>query len=74
MSDPSHELEPEHVEIYEDLSYIEHPMRVMDRREQVLKNKVIPLVLVVWKNHSIEEATWEMEDEIREKYPFLFLS
>ena len=28
--------------------------------------------MVIWKNHSIEEATWEREDEIREKYPDLF--
>ena len=27
---------------------------------------------VLWQNHSIEEATWEREDDIKNKYPHLF--
>ena len=27
---------------------------------------------VLWRNHSEEEATWEMESEMRIKYPHLF--
>ena len=29
---------------------------------------------VLWKNHRIEEATWEVEEEIQKKYPILFLN
>ena len=38
----------------------------------VLRNKIIRLVKVVWQHHGVEEATWEPELEIREKYPHLF--
>ena len=72
ISDPSHILSQEPIEVREDLSYEEKPIKIMDRREKILRNKVIPLVKVLWKNHKIEEATWEREDDMRAQYPELF--
>ena len=37
-----------------------------------LRSKNIASVKVKWKGHSIEEATWELEDKMREEYPHLF--
>ena len=34
-------------------------------------NKQNPLVKVLWKYHGMEEATWELEDEMQRKYPDL---
>ena len=56
------------------MTYIEHPVQILDKKDQVLRNKTIPLVKVLWRSHSIEEATWEREDEIKEEYPHLFNS
>ncbi|KAL5564201.1 hypothetical protein UlMin_027365 [Ulmus minor] len=72
VQDPSHVLEHEPIEVHEDLPYEEKPVQILDRKEKTLRNKVIPLVKVLWRNHKIEEATWEREDEMREKYPNLF--
>ena len=47
-------------------------MQIVDRREQILQNKVIPLVKVLWGNHEIKEATWELEAQMRSQYPQLF--
>ena len=47
-------------------------MRILDRRIKELRNKQIPLIKVLWMNHDIEEATWEVEEEFRKKYPELF--
>ncbi|KAL5581770.1 hypothetical protein UlMin_014212 [Ulmus minor] len=58
--------------IREDLTYKEQPMQILDRKDKALRNKVIPLVKVLWRNHKVEEATWEREDEMRAKYPHLF--
>ena len=33
---------------------------------------MIPLVKVLWHNQHKEEATWEREDEMRMRYPYLF--
>ena len=71
--DPSHVLDWTDLEVDEDASYEERPVRVLDRRDQVLRGKTIPLVKVLWKHHGVEEATWERELEVREKYPDLFI-
>ena len=44
-------------------------MQIVDRREQILRNKVIPLVKVLWGNHGIKEATWESEAQMRSVTP-----
>ncbi|GMP87827.1 hypothetical protein CsSME_00040045 [Camellia sinensis var. sinensis] len=55
--DPSHVLDWTDLEVGEDISYEERPVRVLDRRDQVLRGKTIPLVKVLWKHHQVEEAT-----------------
>ena len=57
VSDLSHVLNQEPIEVHEDLTYEKKPVKIMDREEKLLKNKVIPLVKVLWRNHKIEEAT-----------------
>lgn len=46
--------------------------RFLDKKEKELKNKKTSLVKIIWRNHAIEEATWENEDEMGEKYLELF--
>ncbi|GMQ05165.1 hypothetical protein CsSME_00050298 [Camellia sinensis var. sinensis] len=62
--DPSHELDWTDLEVDEDASYTERPVEVLDRRDQVLQSKTIPLVKVLWKHHRVEEATWKRELEV----------
>ncbi|XP_028800610.1 uncharacterized protein LOC114755880 [Neltuma alba] len=56
-----HHLNPAHVKV--------EPERIIDKNVKQLRNKQILLVKVVWKGLSPEEATWEMEAEIKENYP-----
>ena len=72
ISDPSHLLSYEPLELNRDLTYEEQPVQVLDRKEKELRNKKIPLVKVLWRNFTVEEATWEREDEMRIKYPEIF--
>ncbi|KAL8099609.1 hypothetical protein AgCh_032029 [Apium graveolens] len=58
--------------IREDLSCEEEDEAILAREERVLRKNTIPFVKVLWKNHSEREATWELEESIREKYPHLF--
>ena len=55
-----------------DLSYEEQPVQILGREEKELRNKTIPLGKVLWRNHLVEEATWEWEDQMRSQYPHLF--
>ncbi|KAI5338648.1 hypothetical protein L3X38_017919 [Prunus dulcis] len=72
ISDPSHVLEEQPIELQEDLTYVEQPVQILDRKMQVLRSREIPLVKVLWRSHTVEEATWEPEDQMREQYPYLF--
>ena len=70
--DPRHVINHYPLDVNEDLSCVETQIEIVDHRDKILRNKVIPLVQVVWRNHSWKESTWEREDEILERYPFLF--
>ncbi|TYK00876.1 Chromo domain-containing protein [Cucumis melo var. makuwa] len=58
------------IELKEDLSYDEEPVQILDGKEQVLRNKTIPLIKVLWRHHSVEEATWEPEDQMKKIYRY----
>ena len=72
IPDPSHVLKEQPVEIQENLTYKEEPVQILDRRKQVLRNKTIPLVKVLWRSHTVEEATWEHEEQMKRHYSHLF--
>ncbi|XP_074267275.1 uncharacterized protein LOC141590597 [Silene latifolia] len=72
LSDPSHVLSPEVIEVDEQLSYLETPKEILDRKVRKTRNSEIALVKVLWSNHNVEEATWETEASMRENYPHLF--
>ncbi|XP_057526581.1 uncharacterized protein LOC130805813 [Amaranthus tricolor] len=74
VHDPSHVLAHEPLLIEESLVYEERPIRILDTRVKELRNSRIPLVKVLWSNHGVEEATWEKEIDMRERYPNLFES
>ncbi|XP_074373545.1 uncharacterized protein LOC141713879 [Apium graveolens] len=70
--DNRHVLKYEPIEVKSNLTYEEQPVEIIDRKVQELKKKNTPLVKVLWQNHATKEATWELDSEMRNKYPFLF--
>ena len=71
-SNPSHVVSSETIELRPDLIYEEEPMEILAREVKEMRNKRIPLVKVLWRNHKNEEATWESEDTMWQQYPQLF--
>ena len=59
VPDSSHVIQSEPLEVSQDMSYVEEPVAIIDRHDKTLRNKVIPLVKVLWRNHAVEEGTWE---------------
>ncbi|XP_074278053.1 uncharacterized protein LOC141601657 [Silene latifolia] len=72
VSDPSHVLEIENIELDEQLTYEEFPKEILDTKVRKTRNGEVSLVKVLWSNHEVEEATWETEASMREKYPHIF--
>ena len=73
VSDPSHVLSYEELELDEDLSYEEKPVQILDRKEKVIRTKTIALVKVLWRNSKSEEAIWELDSDLRDRFPELFV-
>ncbi|KAJ8771338.1 hypothetical protein K2173_026515 [Erythroxylum novogranatense] len=71
-SNPSHVIQVSDIQLRDDLSYEEIPVAILDTKDKVLRNKTVQLVKVLWRNHAVEEATWEPRDAMKEKYPSLF--
>jgi hypothetical protein len=72
IPDPTHVIEPDEVQVRDNLSYKAQPVRIEDRKIKQLRRKEIPLVKVIWEGLTSENATWETEEQMRKDYPQLF--
>ena len=62
----------DNIEVKDDLTYEEYPIKILDEQLRTTRSKVIKLCKVQWSNHTEKEATWEREDDLREEFPNLF--
>ena len=72
LHDPSHVLSYESLDVDPKLNYEERPIKILDRKDKVLRNKIVLLVKVLWHNQVVEGTIWETEDDMRKRYPKLF--
>ncbi|GKA46465.1 putative reverse transcriptase domain-containing protein [Tanacetum coccineum] len=56
------------------LHMIEEPVEIVNREVKRLKQSWIPIVKVHWNSQRGPEFTWEREDQIKKKYPHLFVN
>ncbi|XP_016706999.1 uncharacterized protein [Gossypium hirsutum] len=73
-SDPSHIIPVDKIELRPDLTFEKEPIQIIERDVKILRKKNVHLVKVIWRNHGIEEATWEPKKSIRRQYLYLFES
>jgi hypothetical protein len=69
---PEEQLPMEELNVNEDLTYSEYPVRILETSRRITRSKVINMCKVLWSHHSEDEATWEREDELRTEFPQLF--
>ena len=62
-------MEVEGVNLEPDLTYSEHPIKIMDQKYRVTRKRTIKFYKVQWNMHSEDEATWESEDYLMDHYP-----
>ena len=67
-------MDHEVLELQQDLSYKEHPVRILNQAERRTRQKAIKFLKLQWSHHSEDEATWKREDRLRDEYPALFPS
>jgi hypothetical protein len=71
---PEQAIEIEGVELEPDLTYAEYPVRILDQKDRVTRNRTIKFYKVQWNKHLEKEATWESEDYLRENHSDFFAS
>ncbi|CAN4101420.1 unnamed protein product [Withania somnifera] len=72
MHDESHVIQEDSVRLEENLSFVEESVLILAREIRKLRSREIPMVKIQWCHRSIEEVTWEIESEMRKRYPRLF--
>ena len=61
----SYVLETPPFELKEDLSFKVQPVVILDHREKVLRNKIVPIVKVLRRSDKVEDMTWETKASTR---------
>ncbi|GJW83430.1 putative reverse transcriptase domain-containing protein [Tanacetum coccineum] len=74
LSDESLVIPMKELRLDDKLNFVEEPMEIMDQEVKQLKQSRIPIVKVRWNSKRGPEFRWEREDQIRAKYPHLFLN
>ncbi|GJS54772.1 putative reverse transcriptase domain-containing protein [Tanacetum coccineum] len=64
----------EEIQLDDKLHMIEEPVEIIDKEVKQLKQSRIPIVNVRWNSQRGPEFTCECEDQIKKKYPHLFIS
>ena len=72
LVDATHHVPMDEIRVDEQLKFVEKPIEVMDRKVRKLKKTWYAIVKVRWSSRRGPEFTWEREDQMRIKYPYLF--
>ncbi|WVZ63664.1 hypothetical protein U9M48_013278 [Paspalum notatum var. saurae] len=59
---PEEAVDTSQIQIEPDLTYEEHPIKILHQKQRSTRRRTINFYKVQWSNHSEEEATWEQEE------------
>ena len=66
---PVESVPQDDLQLEPNLTYEEHPIKILDQKERVTRQKTLQFFKIQWSNHSEDEATWESESFLQSKYP-----
>jgi hypothetical protein len=61
-------IDPQAIKIESDLTYTEHPVRVLDTKERSTRRETIRIFKIQWEHHAEEEATWETKSYLQPNF------
>lgn len=67
-ADPNIVIEYEPLKIQKGLTYEGMHVRIMNRKERVLRTKRMLIVKFLWRTHRVEKASWEADKDMRGHY------
>jgi hypothetical protein len=66
---PTEIIESQTIDIQPNLSYVGHPIKVLDAKERSTRRETIKMYKIQWNHHTEEEATWETESYLQHNFP-----
>jgi hypothetical protein len=69
---PTKIIDSQDIEIEPDLTYTEHPIRILDTKERSTRRETIRMYKIQWNHHTEEEAKWETESYLQHNFPNFF--
>jgi len=66
---PEEIIEQQDLEVEPDLSYVEHPIKILDSKERSTRRAKVKMYKIQWNHHTKEEATWETEHYLQQNFP-----
>jgi hypothetical protein len=71
---PNRTIDVVDVTLEPDLTYSEHPIRVLDQKDRVTQRRVLKFYKIQWNQHAEDEATWETQDFLEKNFPSFLAS
>jgi hypothetical protein len=65
---PPRIIDSQSSEIQPDLSYTEHPIKVLDTKKRSTRRETIRMFKIQWDHHTEEEATWKTESYLQRNF------
>jgi hypothetical protein len=62
-------IEVTDVALEPDLTYSEHPNRVLDQKDRITRRKTLKFYKIQWNQHTEDEATWETQEFLDKNFP-----
>jgi type IV secretory pathway TrbF-like protein len=66
---PDRTIEVTDVALEPDLTYLVHPIRVLDQKDMITRRKTLKVYKIQWNQHTEDEATWETQDFLDKNLP-----
>jgi hypothetical protein len=66
---PDRTIDVVDVALEPDLTYSEHPIRVLDQKDMITREMTLKFYKVQWNQHTEDEATWETQDFLEKNFP-----
>jgi hypothetical protein len=65
---PDQTVEVTDVALEPDLTYSEHPIRVLDQKDRITRRRTLKFYKIQWNQHMEDEATWETQDFLEKNF------
>jgi hypothetical protein len=71
---PDRTMDVMDVTLEPDLTYSEHPIRVLYQKDKITRKRALKFYKVQWNQHTEDEATWETQDFLEKIFPRFLVS